>query len=124
MEAMRRFYRDVFEVTVSEPRPARMTVLNKAHGFDIERTHPLAMARVSPEYGIEIDGYPESATTRPQRHGELPPSMALVGFEIPSLDGLALVAPATRVDDFPYQGRRVGVMRGAAGELIELIETR
>ena len=123
MQAMRQFYQDVFHVSVSEPGPARMTVLNKAHGFDIERTHPLAMARISPRYGVEIDGYPETATIRAHRHAELPPAMAMVGFEIESLEGLSLAAPASRIDELPYNGRKVGVMRGPAGELIELIET-
>ncbi len=123
MAAMRQFYQEVFGVSVSEIRPARMTVLNKAHGFDIEQTHPLAMARVSPQYGIEIDGYPETATIRAHRYAELPPAMAMVSFEIASLEDLPLTAPPRIIEQFPYNGRKVGVMHGAAGELIELIET-
>ena len=122
MQAMRQFYQDVFHVSVSEPSLARMTVLNKAHGFDIERTHPLAMARVSPQYGVEIDGYPETATIRAHRYAELPPAVAMVGFEIASLEGLSLAAPARAIDELPYNGRKVALMRGVAGELIELIE--
>jgi len=125
MDAMRAFYRDHFGFQVSEPGMARMTVLNKANGFDIERTHPLAMARISPQLGIEIDGYPETSTTRPQRYGELPPAMAIVGFEVESFDGLEplMIAPPQTISGMPYDGRTVAIVRGAAGELIELIQS-
>ena len=124
IQAMRKFYRDVFDMPVSDPGEARMTVLNKAHGFDIERVHPIAMARVSDEFAIEIDGYPSTATSRPQRYGELPPAMAIVGFEVDSLDGFQdrFLAPARVIDALPYNGRKVAIIRGATGELIELIE--
>ncbi|HKZ72702.1 MAG TPA: hypothetical protein VJ011_01490, partial [Steroidobacteraceae bacterium] len=120
LEAMRGFYGDTFRVTVSPPSRARMTVLNKAHGFDIETTHPLSMARLSPEYAIEIDGYPQTATARATRAGELPAAVATVGFEVDSLGAVKapLVAPARVIAAAPYDGRRVGVVRGAAGELL------
>jgi hypothetical protein len=100
-----------------------MTVLNKAHGFDIETTHPLAMARLSDEYAIEIDGYPPSATQRSTRAGELAPAVASVTFEVESLEALKvpLVAPPRSIAALPYGGRRVGVVRGAAGELLEFV---
>ncbi len=125
-DALRTFYGDLFKVKVSTPMKARMTVLNKAYGFDIETTHPLSMARLSPEYAIEIDGYPPAATPRPARAGELPPAVATVAFEVASLDAtrIAPLAPARAVAGKPYDGRRVGVVRGAAGELLELVETR
>ena len=126
IEAMRTFYRDKFGFQVSAPGMARMTVLNKSHGFDIERTHPLAMARVSPQLGIELDGYPETATTRAQRYGELPPAQAILSFEVDSFDNFAntTLAPPRAILLMPYDGRSVAVVRGAAGELIELIKTR
>jgi hypothetical protein len=50
----------------------------------------------------------------------------MVGFEVDSLAKYEkqLIAPARRIAQKPYDGRRVGVMRGAAGELIELVEAR
>lgn len=124
--AMRKFYGDTFGLAVSPASKARMTVLNQAHGFDIETTHPLSMARLSPEYSIEIDGYPKTATARSTRPGELPPAVATVGFEVDSLDAwkVSLLAPARAVASAPYNGRRVGVVRGAADEFLELVETK
>ncbi len=126
INAIRSFYQDNFGLKIGEPGMARMTVLNKAHGFDIETTHPITMARISPEFAIEIDGYPAEATTRAQRFGELPPSMSMVGFEVDSFDGLEqhMVAPAQAISSLPYNGRTTAVLRGPAGELIEVIKSR
>jgi catechol 2,3-dioxygenase-like lactoylglutathione lyase family enzyme len=125
LEALRDFYGKQFGASVGAPAQARMTVLNKAHGFDIETTHPLAVARLTPQYSIELDGYPQTATARPTRAGELPPAIASVTFEVDSLDAVKvpLLAPAHAIASQPYAGRRVGTVRGAAGELIELVET-
>jgi catechol 2,3-dioxygenase-like lactoylglutathione lyase family enzyme len=124
LEQMRSFYAQKLGLSVGGSSAARMTVLNKAHGLDIETTHPLSMARVSPEYSIEIDGYPPSATPRPVRRGELPPAVAMVSFEVDSLDraDLPLLARPRMIKASPYLGRRVAVTRGAGGELFELIE--
>lgn len=123
LTAMREFYGRHFQIQVGQPGQARMTVLNKAHGLDIETTHPLAMARLSPRFALELDGYPDGATDRPRRPGELPPGIALVGFTVDSLERFSamLVAPSRKVAQAPYDGRRVGVIRGPAGELVELV---
>lgn len=119
------FLRGRLGLEVGSAGQARMTVLNEAFGLDIETTHPLAMARISPEYAIELDGYPEGAKDRPHRDGELPPAMSLVTFETDSLDTVRdlLLAPAKHIKAAPYHGRRVGTLRGSAGELIELVES-
>jgi hypothetical protein len=126
LDSLRDFYGTHFGAAIGATAQARMTVLNKAHGFDIETTHPLAVARLSPQYSIEMDGYPKTATERPTRAGELPPAIASVSFEVDSLDAVKapLLAPARAIASQPYAGRRVGMLRGAAGELIELVETK
>ncbi len=126
LPAMQRFYEENFGIAASKPMMARMTVLNKAHGLDIETTHPLGMARLSSRFSLELDGYPETATPRPQPDGELPPGIAVVGFEVDSLEPFAgkFIAPPRAVTQAPYDGRRVAVMRGPAGELIELVAPR
>ncbi|MEO7773490.1 MAG: hypothetical protein ABIT36_06825 [Steroidobacteraceae bacterium] len=127
IDDMLNFYKLNFGLKVSEtPSKGRITVLNKAYGLDLDTTHPMGMARVSPQYSIEIDGYPAEATARPTKNGELPPAIAMVGFEVDSLDGLKapLMAPPRNIASAPYNGRRVAVVRGGAGELIELIESK
>jgi hypothetical protein len=125
LETHREFWGTTLGAQVGAATRGRMTVLNKAQGLDIETTHPYSVARISPEYSIEIDGYPPGSLVRPVRKGELPPAIAMVGFEVESLDQVKapLLAPARPVKSAPYDGRRVGVVRGKGGELIELIET-
>jgi hypothetical protein len=120
----RYFWRDVLGVDGGALLQARMTVLNKAFGLDIETLHPLSLARLSPEYAIEMDQYPGEATERPHAPGELPPAISLVSFETDSLQSVSslLLAPPERIDQAPYHGRRAGTLRGTSGELIELIE--
>ena len=124
IDRLRDFWRTTFGVRVSEPMRARMTVLNKAMGLDIETTHPLAMARLTPEFSIELDQYPAGAKARPQREGELPQAMAIVSIEVGNLDDYSghLIAEPITVSDFPYEGRRIAYIRGSSDELIELIE--
>lgn len=79
IESMRQYYSSNFGLSVTEPSRTRITVLNKAHGLDVETTHPFAMARISPQYSIEIDGYPATAVARSVAPRELPPAVAMVG---------------------------------------------
>ncbi|MGH8221782.1 MAG: VOC family protein [Woeseiaceae bacterium] len=94
-------------------------------GLDIETTHPLAMARLTQEFSIELDQYPPQATKRPKREGELPQAMAIVSVEVDSLDNYAahLIADPIEVQDAPYEGRRIAFIRGSSDEMIELIES-
>jgi len=73
---------------------------------------------------IEIDDYPASAKARPRNTGSLPPGIATVSFVTDSLDkvGLPFVAAPRALAGAPYDGKRVGVTTGLAGELIELVE--
>jgi hypothetical protein len=123
-QAIRDFYKNVLGIDSSEPFMARMTVLNKALGLDVETTHPLSIARLSPKYAIEIDGYPPAAIERTVRPGEIPAAIAMASIAIKSIDDLRapLLAPAKKIAEKPYSGRRAAVVRGGAGELIELIE--
>lgn len=120
----RQFLDSTLGLSTTNPVPARMTVLNKAFGLNIETTHPLSMARVSPQYSIELDQYPSAARERPHAAGELPPAMAMVSFETSSLEPVKdrLLAPPQKIAQAPYNGRRTGTLQGPSGELIELIE--
>jgi hypothetical protein len=125
LEDIREFYSRAFGLPVTQPARARMTVLNRAHGLDIETTHPLSIARISPKYALELDGYPQTASARPVADGEIPFAASMVGFEVGSLDTLSLPlkAPARVIHGAPYAGRRVAVVQGPAGELLELVES-
>jgi catechol 2,3-dioxygenase-like lactoylglutathione lyase family enzyme len=124
MSAMRAFYADVLGAKVTDPYPTTVNVLQDAYGLPRDHVTTLALVAISPGFLIELDEYPEAARPRPVRDGDLPPGMAIVSFSVPSLDGRALqwaVPPAARSGSL-YDGRRSAMMRGAAGEWIELIE--
>lgn len=125
MDAMRRYYATAFGRESPEPFTTRVTVLARPHGLDPETKFQLSTLALEDATLIEIDGFPETATDRPTAPGHLPPGNAMVSFEIASLDGLSVdfFTPPKVREEAPYDGRRMAVTIGAAGELIELIET-
>lgn len=124
LTALREFYATRLALPVSGAFDVRVSVLSQAYSLDPEQRHPLAIARMAGAPPapclIELDQYPAAAIVRPVRAGELPPGIALVSFAVEQLD-----APdAMTISDAFYAGRRAQLLRGAAGELIELIETK
>ncbi|HJN03489.1 MAG TPA: hypothetical protein QF665_00035, partial [Alphaproteobacteria bacterium] len=73
---------------------------------------------------IEIDDYPKEAKPRATAPDSLPPGVAMVAFAVDSLDDVTIpfLAPPLTVAEGPYNGARVAVGKGVAGELIELVE--
>jgi catechol 2,3-dioxygenase-like lactoylglutathione lyase family enzyme len=128
MAELRRFYAQSFGLQVTEPSDARINVLQDAWGQGRDFVTPLALVIITPGFLIELDEYPRAAIPRPSRAGDLPPGMAIVTFAAQSLDrsGAAplpwLAAPRAH-SGLPYSGRRAALLEGAAGELIEIVET-
>lgn len=124
LNALRDFYAVTLGLPVTPAMDVRISVLSNAHGLDPEQLHPLALAILPERFVIELDQYPPSATNRPQCANELPPGIALVSFTVAALDAVKadwLQGPQAQTAA-PYNGRRCGVLRGVAGELIELVE--
>ena len=74
---------------------------------------------------IEIDDLPGLAP-RGRAYGFLPPGLAMVSFECSDIARFTgrMIAPPGAGAFEPMPGRLAGVMTGAAGELIELIDVR
>lgn len=123
--AMQAFYRERLQHTVSEPLPYRISVLSRAYDKPLDTLHSLALVTMPQPFLIELDQYPAAAEVRRHPPDTLPPGIAMVSFAVDSLAPLqsALLAVPLSVDDIPYGGARVGVIRGAAGELIEVVES-
>ena len=119
------FYTKVFGVPRAPVFEAKIAVLSEAFGLPAEQLHPIAALPLGKKCYIEVDQLPAEAGERQVTAGDLPPAIAMVSFETASLEALApsLVSPACRIDEAPYYGHRAGVLRGVAGELIELIES-
>jgi hypothetical protein len=120
LTALREWYASRLGLAVSAPVGVRISVLSNAYGaygMDAEQLHDLAVVRLPGRCLIELDQYPREAQPRPRREGELPPGMAAVSFEADSHGG----HESCPIPDAPYAGRRVALLTGAAGELIELV---
>jgi catechol 2,3-dioxygenase-like lactoylglutathione lyase family enzyme len=118
------YYHTTFALPVTEPAPSRVDVLADAWELPREQPFLIGIVRLPERFLIEVDEYPREAETKPAGPRDLPAGMAMVSFTVPSLDPFLaqLAAPPATLQGVPYDGRRVGVMRGPSGEHIELIE--
>lgn len=126
MSAMRTFYRDLLGLAVTEPYLTTVSVLQETLELPKDSKIALALVPISPAFLIELDEYPPVTAPRPRREGDLPPGMAMVSFLVEDLDARPLPwrVPPTVRHEAPYHGRRAGLLVGAAGEWIELVERR
>lgn len=124
MAAYRDFYGDRLGLFVSDATPFQIGVISRAQGLPPETTYPLAVARISPEFLLELDEYPAVTRPRPRADGQLPPGIAMVGFIVEDLDAFDLDwrGTPTSLPSAPYGGRRVAVAVGPSGEWLEMIE--
>lgn len=100
------------------------TMLNKAFALPDGTQHTLTMVQAGRTPIAEVDAYPAAATPRAHPPATLPPGNALVTLAVDRLDrpGLDWIAPPVVRQGPLYGGRRVGTLRGPAGELLELVE--
>lgn len=124
LEAMLAFYSGPLRTPVITASPTIVKIINDRFGLPADHRVPLGIVKMPRDCLIEVDGLPPAARARPCPAGELPPGFAVVSFECADLDALSVawVQPPRALRDPPYDGRRAGITRGAAGEWIELIE--
>jgi catechol 2,3-dioxygenase-like lactoylglutathione lyase family enzyme len=123
MAAMQAFYRDILAMPVTDASPSVVGVVNDAYDRSEDAETLLSIVRFPQSFLIELDEYPRESRPRPSPRAELPPGMAMVSFSVDTLGTRQLpwiVTPRAR-SAAPYHGREVGLLRGAAGELIELV---
>jgi hypothetical protein len=118
------FYQETFGNRTTQPFNARILSLSIQNDLPPDTHYDLAVTQLGGGTKLELDAYPAGAAARPRPAGGLPCGMAIVSFDCTDLDRFAtrLVAPASTARGGPFKGRRTGVMAGAAGELIELVE--
>ena len=109
-----------FSNSVEAPVATPVRVISEAHGLAPGTLHRHGLVRLPGGTLVELDAYPPTATARIAAEGELPPGMAMVSFDVDALDQQALIGPPTSVG-LPGASGLAGCLRGAAGELIELI---
>jgi hypothetical protein len=122
---MAAFYRGTFGNVTSPPFNAPIRSLSAQNHLPEDTRYDLAVTALGGGTKLELDRYPATAQPRPRPPGGLPSGMAIVSFECSDFDRFTdrMRAPPHPSPIAPFKSRRVGVMAGAAGELIELIET-
>jgi hypothetical protein len=122
MGDMTEFYGGQLELQVDPPMPFKISMISRANELDPETAYPLTIAYTAPGYLIEMDELPETIGPRAVAAGHLPPGIAIVGFNSDGITAdIEWVAEPRAIKDFPYNGRKAGIIRGSVGELIEVI---
>lgn len=122
--AAERWHIEALGFEAGETYLAPYSVINASFGLPETTITAFSMTRTGRLPATEIDQYPPAATPRPVAPGQLPPGNSVVSFIVASLDAVRapLITPPARFEGPLYAGRRAACVRGAAGELIELIE--
>ncbi|MBT8421522.1 MAG: hypothetical protein HKN56_04595 [Gammaproteobacteria bacterium] len=126
LDALSDYYEQTLGLGLSDPLQLPVPFMAAAQCVPADHLYSLRVAILSPEFLFELDEYPATTTPRPVKPGHLPPGTAMVGVTTTDLDALDVSWRATPavIEAFPYNGRRVGVTQGPAGEWLEIIETR
>ncbi|MCP5339776.1 MAG: hypothetical protein H7A14_09700 [Sinobacteraceae bacterium] len=125
IQAMVDWYNNAFGLTAGAIRPSPIGVVQRAQRLPADHGTPLTTMRLAQQGNLfELDGYTPPATARLRHPGELPPGVAITTVSVPSLDALKLpfITPPAVQDGLAYGGRRSATVRGAAGELLEIVE--
>ncbi len=110
-----------FENTKGLSFATKITVINQAYGWDITRQHPVATMVLQQQNLIEIDEI-DAAKPRPLSNS-LPANISSISFEVDDINNLDLnwVSKPRFINAAPYNGRAVGLVKGAADEWLELV---
>lgn len=125
IRAMVDWYATSFGLASGPIRGTPIGVVQRAQGLAADVETPITTMRLAQQGNLfELDGYSAAATVRPRAVGDLPPGVALTSVSVRSLDALKVpfIAPPAVHGGLAYGGRRAATARGAAGELLEIVE--
>jgi hypothetical protein len=112
MDELQDFYHSNFGLPKAPVMESRITMLSKALNVSIETLYPIAALALEGESLIEVDEMPTQVGPRAATPGYLPPGIAITGFACRNIPAAALPVAGTA---------GTSIMRGPAGELIELL---
>jgi len=125
LDKLREFYSNAMGLRVGDPMGYVGTLAAEACNAPPDTEFPICVAPLRARHSIlELDEYPQNSAPRSRVEGCIPGGMSMVGFDTASLDDfpVPLRAEPAAVACFPYNGSRVAVTEGPAGEWLELIE--
>jgi hypothetical protein len=107
--------------------PVALEAVNRELGLPVTLPHSICALQLAGACLVEIDEHPRGLHASPPIAGDLPDGLALVSFAHDDLESepiASLLSGAVQPrPEAPYRGRRAAILRGAAGELIELVES-
>ncbi|MFW2404335.1 MAG: hypothetical protein ACN4GT_06170 [Gammaproteobacteria bacterium] len=119
------FYGGVLGLSIFEQEPFLIRQMSRVLGLPSETAYPISIARI-PGRGflLELEELPSYIERRTVPDGQLPEGLAMVSFASAPLTGLDLYfrAEPGAIDLPPYNGRKVAIIEGPAGEWLELID--
>jgi len=124
-DAMRSFYEETLGQRMNAPVTFNIPYLSEACGVPPDTPVTIQVAKIATRRSIiELDQLHGNARPRARSDGQIPPGISMVGFTVEDLDAVPVPFRATpkQLDAAPYDGARVAVIEGAAGEWLELIE--
>jgi len=119
------FYGDVLGLKIWEQEPFRIGQMSRVVGLPPATTYPISLARIpGRRFLLELEELPSYIKRRTVPDGQLPEGLAMVSFTSAPLSELNLDyrAEPRAIDLPPYNGRKVAVIEGPAGEWLELID--
>ena len=126
MESLREYYKTSFDMPVTEASDWKIGVLARMNNLPDDSVFPLALVEFEENFLIELDEWNNGDTfeARQVKEGHLPPSTSMVSFSTYSIDQINVEwkHEPQSIEAFPYNGSKVGVTVGIAGEWIEIIE--
>jgi len=124
MDAATQFYVDAFGWNKGQVYESPYTVISRAFGLPMDTPFRFGMTQVGELLNNEVDQYPDGTVERPTAPGELPPGLSMITFMTASLKDVKAepISPVFTYPYLPYAGRNAAFYKGAAGELIEVIE--
>jgi len=126
MESLREYYKTAFDMPVTEASDWKIGVLARMNNLPDDSVFPLALVEFEENFLIEHDEWNNGDTFEPRqvKEGHLPPSTSMVSFSTDSIDKINVEwkHEPQPINSFPYNGSKVGVTTGVAGEWIEIIE--
>lgn len=110
-----------FSNATDPPVATPVDVISRANGLPDGTLHPHGLVKLPHGTLIELDGYPACTRPRAAAADDLPPGMAIVSFLAPRGAAPPSATPPTNAL-LPGPPRLARSFRGAAGEIIELVE--
>lgn len=119
-------YAHALGMDVGATHKLRYSLINRAFGFDSETLQTITMVQKSRRPFLQTDQYPRSAEQRARPADALPMGNAMVSVIVDSIEqassGFTALGTTQRLPGVLYRNRRVQLVEGFAGELLELIE--